>query len=230
MSPVAGGANGAVVFDMDGVLLEGAATDPDVYRAAALDALGEFGVEDPPESVAAALGDPPHSERMDEACAALGIDRDAWWTARERLSSRRANERIRAGERRLFEDAAVLEELVGRVPLGLATNNRQATATFVADWAFEGVFDAVVGREPTVEGYRRRKPEPDLLNEAMARLDADGGLYVGDRGSDVLAADRAGLEGVFLERPHNDASELAVEPAHVLGSLRELPSLLDRLG
>lgn len=214
---------------MDGVLLVGAATAPDVYRAAASDALAELGVEDPPDAQVEVLGESRYSERMDEACAALGIDRDAWWEARERHASRRTNERLRAGDRRTYDDVGVVEELAGTVPLGLATNNRQATASYVASRLFDDAFDAVVGREPTVRGYRRRKPEPDLLAEAMALLDADGGLYVGDRESDLVAADRAGLVGVFLERPHNDRTELDVDPAFVLGSLSELPALLDRL-
>ncbi|MEF8779921.1 MAG: HAD family hydrolase [Haloferacaceae archaeon] len=220
----------AIVFDMDGVLLQGAATDPEVYRAAARDAVAELGIEELPESEFEVLAEPRYSERMAEACDALGIDRDAWWAARERHASRRTNERLREGVREPFGDVDIVEELAGRVPLGLASNNRQATVSFVATQLFGDAFEAVVGREPTISGYRRRKPEPDLVTEALTRLDAEGGLYVGDREHDLIAAERAGVLGVFVDRPHNqERTDLDVDPPFVIDSLSELPRVLDRI-
>jgi phosphoglycolate phosphatase-like HAD superfamily hydrolase len=87
------------------------------------------------------------------------------------------------------------------------------------------VFTVVRGREPGLEGFRRRKPEPYYLLETMERLGADRGLYVGDRETDMVAAERAGLEGVFVAREHNADVELEVEPAARIGSLAELAAL-----
>lgn len=216
----------AILFDMDGVFLVGAGTDPAVYRAAAVDALADCGIEDPPPDVVETLGAIRYAAEMDETCAALGVDRDEWWAARERHASRRTNRRVRSGDRAVYDDVDAVELLPADVPVALVSNNRQATASFVADHLFGDRVAVAVGREPTIEGYRRRKPEPDLLEAALASLDVTDGLYVGDREKDLIAAERAGLRGVFLRRPHNRDVSLRVEPSHELDSLRELPELV----
>lgn len=214
----------ALLFDMDGVLLVGPGTDSGVYRMAAHDALREVGVD--PRTVsarhAATLGAVHYSPEMAAACEALGIDRDRWWRARERHASRRTNARVRSGARARYGDVAALSDLARNRRLGLVSNNRRATTAFVADFCFPGVFGTVVGREPTVSDYRRRKPEPDLIERGLTAMGEKTGLYIGDRETDVVAADRAGLDAAFLERPHNDASTLNVEPAYVVGSLYDL--------
>lgn len=59
------------------------------------------------------------------------------------------------------------------------------------------------------------------------RLDTDTGLYVGDRRTDLLAAQRAGLDGVFLRREHDRDVELETEPAAEIDSLADIEPLLD---
>ncbi|GAB3410560.1 HAD family hydrolase [Haloparvum alkalitolerans] len=219
----------ALLFDMDGVLLVGAGTDPGVYRMAAHDALRELGVDPPsvPAGDADALEAVHYSDEMATACDALDVDRDRWWAARERHASRRTNARVRSGARRRYDDVAALPDLAADRRLGLVSNNRHATAAFVADFCFPGVFEAVVGREPTVADYRRRKPDPALVERGLTAMDATTGLYVGDRETDVVAAERAGLDAAFVERPHNDAADLDAEPTHVVASLYDLR---DRIG
>lgn len=214
----------ALLFDMDGVLIVGAGTDPGVYRMAAHDALREVGVDPPAVSDghAETLGAVHYSSEMATACDTLEVDRDRWWAARERHASRRTNARIRSGDRPRYGDAEALFDLTPDRRLGLVSNNRHATAGFVADFCFPGVFDAVVGREPTIADYRRRKPEPDLVKRGLTEMDVDAGLYVGDRETDVVAAERAGLDAAFVERPHNDASDLDAEPMYVVSSLYDL--------
>lgn len=219
----------AVLFDMDGVFLVGAHTAPDVYRAAARDALTELGVQDPPRDAAETLGAVRYDPAMDPACDRLGVDRDDWWAAREHHASRRTNHRVETGERAVYDDAQAVTELPADCAVALVTNNRQATADFVADRLFGNRMDTVVGRAPTIDAYRRRKPEPDLIEAAMSEIDISGGLYVGDRETDLVAAERAGLRGVFLEREHNDAAALETSPDHVVGSLSELPELVASL-
>jgi len=79
-----------------------------------------------------------------------------------------------------------------------------------------------------VDGFARRKPDPHYLFEGLAALDATDGYYVGDRETDVLAAERAGLDSVFVRRDHNANQALRVEPTHEIESLFELVRLVGR--
>lgn len=214
-----------VLFDMDGVILEDRGTHPDVYRRAARDALAEFGVTAPPEDAAATLGATRYDDSMADACAELGIDRDEFWAARERYASRRTNERIRTGDRGIFDDVDAVSSLAETARIGLVSNNRQATVDFAAKRVVTAPVDVAIGRAPTLADYRRRKPEPDFIEAALAALGVDDALYVGDRSTDVIAAERAGIDTAFLRRPHNGCETLDREPSLVLDSLRELPRI-----
>ncbi|SEH38519.1 Haloacid dehalogenase-like hydrolase [Halopenitus malekzadehii] len=155
------------------------------------------------------------------------MDRDAWWRARERHASRRTNARVRSGERPTYPDVGALSTLSADQPLALVTNNRTATAEFVATYCLPGLFDAVVGRKPTIESYRRRKPEPEFLKRGLAALDTESGCYIGDRETDVIAAQRAGIESIVIDRPHADSDGFAIAPDHVVDSLYGIEAVID---
>lgn len=212
----------AVLFDMDGVLIRGIATLPAVYADAADDTLAELGV-DVPETERARLRQPHFDEQMAEQCREVGVDPERFWSTREQFATERANRRIGGGARPAFEDTAVLPEL--SAPLGIVSNNRGGTAEFVAAELFPGQFEVAIGRDPTIEGFRRRKPDPYYLSRALERLGAEHALYIGDRETDVIAARRAGIDGALVRREHNSAITLD-EPALELDDLWELRSLL----
>mgnify|MGYP000447452001 CR=1 FL=1 len=200
-----GPAYDAMLFDMDGVLIQGRATLPAVYASAADDAVDALEIEVPPEE-RAHLRQPGFDERMAARCREVGVDPEEFWTTRERFATERANRRIGDGARPPFEDTAVLAELP--VPLGIVSNNRAATVEFVAAELFPGQFEVVIGRDPTIEGFRRRKPEPDYLERALDRLGVERVMYVGDRETDLTAARRAGIDGALVRREHNSAVTL----------------------
>lgn len=215
-----------VLFDMDGVILDGWGTDDAVHARALDDVLAERDL--------CASGDLRHrletyeyDEGFRAACEELGVDPAEFFRAREERSARRSVERLAAGTRRLCRDVEALAELTEHASLGLVSNNYHPTVEFVVDHFRLDAFSFVRGRDLGPEGFRRRKPDPHYLNEALEALDADGGLYVGDRATDVIAAERAGLDAVFLRREHNAALDLDVEPAAEIESLRELVGLVD---
>lgn len=55
----------------------------------------------------------------------------------------------------------------------------------------------------------------------------DSALSVGDSGSDVLSAHRAGLDSAFVRRQHAREVELPVEPTHEVETLDGVAALLD---
>ncbi|WP_226481090.1 HAD family hydrolase [Natrinema amylolyticum] len=212
-----------VLFDMDGVILEGPRTDPQVYADAADAALADLGAEPTPNQ-RRDFNDHDR-ERIREHCRALGVDPARFWELKETYASSGTHDRLRSGERGTYDDIDAIRDLGERTTIGLVTNNRHETAEFVADYVgFD--FDVVRGRDPTFEGYERRKPDPYYIDDVLDRLGVTDGLYVGDSPKDVTAGRAAGLETAFLRRPHNRDLERPPNATHELESLTELPSLV----
>ncbi len=205
----------AVVFDNDGVIVE------PTERARIADAVAEtfrsFGV-DP---------DRDHVERtVREAMGPAGtvgdhdLDPAAFWPERERRVAETQMEAMRTGEKALYDDVDVVERLDAGV--GMVSNNQDATARFVVEQFGLSAFETVYGREHTVEGARRRKPDPHYVDRALEDLGTRDAVYVGDSETDVEAARAAGLDSAFLRRDHAAGTELSVEPTYDVPDLRAL--------
>ncbi|WP_254528094.1 HAD family hydrolase [Natrinema gelatinilyticum] len=214
----------AVFFDMDGVILKGPRTDPQVYADAADAALAELEA-DPTPSQHRDFRRHDH-ERIRDHCTDLEIDPALFWELKETHASSRTHDRIRTGERVTYEDIDAIDDLTDRTTVGLVTNNRHETAAFVADY-FGFDFDVVRGRDPTFAGYERRKPDPYYLEDALADLGVADGIYVGDSPKDVIAGRAAGLETAFVRRPHNRECERPVHATYEIRSLRELLDVVE---
>ena len=214
-----------VLFDMDGVILEGWGTDDAVHSRALDDVLEERDM-----CVTGDLRGPletyEYDDRFRAACEELAVDPAALFRAREERSARRSIERLAAGTRRLYPDVDAIGELAERVPVGVVSNNYHPTVEFVVDHFRLDEFSFVRGRDLGPDGFRRRKPDPYYLNEALDALGAEGGLYVGDRATDVIAAERAGLDGAFLRREHNAGLDPDPDPAFEIEGLRELVAIV----
>jgi len=213
----------AALFDMDGVLLEGRGTDPGVHARALDDLLDDRGMEVADEH-RATLSTYEYTDAFVDACAAVGVDPEGFYTARERRSAARTVDH--AAGRALFDDVDALDRLPDRVAVGLVSNNYHRTVRFVVDHFGLTAFDVVRGRDVGPTGFERRKPNPYYLTETLDALGATEGLYVGDRETDVVAAERAGLDGVFLRRPHNADTELGVEPTAEIDGLDEVADVI----
>lgn len=217
-----------VLFDMDGVILEGWGTESVVHARALEDVLDDrdMAVED---DLRRALGTYEYDEDFRAACDRLGVDPAEFFRAREERSAKRSVSRLATGVRTLCPDVDALEAIGEHTTLGLVSNNYDPTVEFVVDHFRLTEFGYARGRDLGPDGFERRKPDPYYLNEALEELGASGGVYVGDRATDVIAAERAGLEGVLLRREHNASLELDVEPTAEIGSLHELiPLVADR--
>ncbi|RQH03245.1 HAD family hydrolase [Natrarchaeobius oligotrophus] len=212
-----------ILFDMDGIVLEGPRTPQEVYASAAHDALSELEVE---PTVEQRRDFERHDlETIANRCDELEIDPARFWDLRERYASERTHDRIQSGDRGRYDDVDAIGDLARHTTIALVTNNRHRTATFVDDH-FGLEFDAVRGRDPTFEGFRRRKPDPYYIEETLVELGTDEGIYVGDSESDVVAGRAAGLETAFVRRPHNADLECSVEATYEIESLRELLELV----
>jgi len=210
-----GPAYDAVVFDMDGVLVE--PTDRDVMVGAVLTAFEAFGVDIHREFARRTVeNDVVPVETIRE----YGLDPEAVWHTRELEASLAQQAHVRDGGKPVYDDVAALDRL--DVPLGVASNNQQATVAFVLAHHDLGYFETAYGRAPTLAGAARRKPEPDLIEAALSDLDATRALYVGDKPTDIRAARRAGIDSAHLRRDRGDADPPSVEPTYTVPDLERL--------
>ncbi|WP_135821486.1 HAD family hydrolase [Halostella litorea] len=212
----------AVLFDNDGVIVE--RTTPATMTPAIRAAFRDVGVDDP---------DPEHVEyflrgRMDEMaaiCREYGVDHEAFWERRERRVLDAQRRVIESGEKALYDDVAVVDDI--GADCAIVSNNQDETVEFVVDHhGLADRFDPAIGREMSVAGVRRKKPEPDLIEDALAALGAETALYVGDSATDVAAAHAAGIDSVYVDRPHHDPEALDREPTHTVADLTELRELV----
>ena len=208
-----------VVFDNDGVLV--GRTNFDVLQEATQETFTQFGVTDP---------DPDHVENMTigatpghvgTVCQTYDLDPGTFWRTRDRTLSRAQQEEARAGRKTPYDDIDTLTDL--DAAMGIVSSNQQETVDFLLDhFEVAGLFGAAYGREATIESLDLRKPNPHYLERALADLDAESALFVGDNESDVRAAENAGIDSAFIRRPHRRDWNLNVWPTWEIDSLDDL--------
>lgn len=128
--------------------------------------------------------------------------------------------------------ADLLRSLAMRgLALGIATNDAEASARAQAEaLGLAGLLVFVAGYD---SGFGS-KPGPGMVSAFVDRLGLGPGevAMVGDSVHDLLAARAAGVVSVaVLTGPSREAARAEVEPHadHVIGSIADLPALLDRL-
>jgi len=113
--------------------------------------------------------------------------------------------------------------------LGIATNNgRAGTALTLKRLGLQGFFDAIVTRDDCEE----MKPDSAPIKKILAELHAsvDQAILVGDGAMDMMAAKAAGIRSVAVSTgPFPIERILKAEPDYLLGSINDLPSLIEQL-
>ena len=210
----------AVVFDNDGVLIE--LTDERLLAEAVREAVAEFDVTvDTQRAMEMVSRDDPPDESFERE---FGIDPERFWQRREAEASAVQRGAIRRGEKALYDDVDALSKLDAR--LGVVSNNQHETIQFILDHHDLDYFETAYGREPTLAGARRKKPDPSYIEQALDDLGTRSALYVGDSEKDVVAARRAGIDSAFVRREHRADLALDTTPTHEVRDLRELADLL----
>jgi HAD superfamily hydrolase (TIGR01509 family) len=213
----------AVVFDLDGVLIE----TEQVWDAVREQLVTERGGRWLPEAHTAMMGmsSPEWSRYLAEE---LGVP-----MAPEAIS-REVVERIAArytADLPLHDGAVeVVRALAERWPLGLASSSNRPVIDLVLELSgLAGCFRATVSSEEVARG----KPAPDVYLEAAARLGVApaGCVAVEDSASGLRSAATAGMRVVAVpNRAYPPPPDLVARADLVLGDLRELtPDALARL-
>ncbi|WP_440989139.1 HAD family hydrolase [Haloarchaeobius baliensis] len=212
----------AILFDNDGVLVDPPAHDDQV--AAIHDAFDELGIEPVDDDHVTALTGGVTPDLLAELERTYDVDREALWDARERHDERSQFEAFRAGRRDSYDDVTALADI--SQPCGVVSNNHHTTVEFILDrFAFGAQFETYYGRPMTIESISLKKPNTHYLDLAMTDLGGGSALYVGDSESDVVAAERAGMDSAFVRREHSRAVELSTEPTYEVETLHAVREL-----
>lgn len=213
----------AIVFDSDGILVE--PTDLERLRAAIRETFEAFGVSEPPAGHVEAL----HHvtlETVEDICGSHGIDPAPFWRHRDDAASRRQRTAIERGEKPAYADLDVLREF--ERPVAVVSNNQHETIRFVLEtFDLAQTVATFYGREHSLDGIRRKKPNPYYIQRALEDLGTTDALYVGDSQKDVVAANRASIDSAFVRRPHRQDLELDPEPTFEVQTLSQLRSVLE---
>lgn len=210
----------AFLFDNDGVLTR--PTDRAVLVEAIRAAFAEVGVTEPTnDEVETLLG--PDVPSLRAVAADRDLEPETLWAARERAAIEAQLEELRAGRKRAYEDVTALERL--EEPTAIVSNNQHETIGNILEHCSLVPFDVWYGREPTIQGVERKKPEPYYLERAIDDLGVENPIYVGDSRVDVAAADALGIDAAFVRREHRRGYDLPTEPTYEIDSLAELREL-----
>lgn len=202
----------AVIFDLDGVLIDSEELQYAAYRRV----LADFGIEVgrdeyAREWIAAGRG-PEYAVRH----YGLPLSPDEL-----RARKNPVYHRILQDEVRLMPGVVpALERLGARFPMAVATNSSVVDTGYVMQrFQLRRHFRAVVTRE----GYRGAKPEPDAFLAAAAALELPPRecVVIEDAHKGVLAAHRAGARCIAVPHAFTAANDFSLAD-RIIGGLGEL--------
>ena len=205
----------AVIFDLDGTLLESTVDHLEWLYTAVEETLKEFGREKEATELShrelGVLGGIEGDERFRQKCRELEIDPEEFWF---HVSHMRASKKLRLLDEDLLElvdgTEKLLEELRSeKVSLAVVSNAPDPTVDEVIRYFdldhylefFRGITD--------LDDLRERKPHSFHLEMAIAEVDPGKVLYVGDSYVDVKAADKTGIDSAIIGE--NSNADIEVE-------------------
>ena len=165
-------------------------------------------------------------ETVREMSEGLDATAETLWRVRDDALAAVLQDATSDGIKRPYDDVDAIKRV--DVPLGVASNNQHRVVEFVLDeYDLRSQFAAVHAREPELSSLPRKKPSPTFLEAARDDIGVSNPLYVGDKETDVVAAQRAGMDASFLRRDHNENRAIDVDPAYEMSALSDVVGLFD---
>jgi HAD superfamily hydrolase (TIGR01662 family) len=160
------------------------------------------------------------------------LDPDTFTSLRSKFYDLLEEMEIKAASEVTLYPGAVetLRKLRGRgLRIGIVTNNgRAGTQITFRRCELAGFFDAVVTRDDCED----MKPDGAPVRKVLAEMNVppEDAVLVGDGVMDILAARAVGLQSVAVATgPFTSDRLLQAEPDYLLGSVNDLPSLIEHL-
>ena len=205
----------AVVFDLDGLLIESEELWADVREQLARDRGGRYGPEE--QRAMMGMSSPEWSRYMHDR---VGLPESPDEIAAEVVE--RMVDRYREGVPLIDGAVEAVERLAARWPLGLASSSNRPLIDLVLERSgLAPFFRATVSSEEVARG----KPAPDVYLEACRRLDVEStqAAAIVDSHAGIGAARAAGMRVVVIPNPtYPPGDEALAEADVVLRSLAEL--------
>jgi HAD superfamily hydrolase (TIGR01509 family) len=209
----------AVVFDLDGLLIDSEQVWDDVRERLARERGGRW--SDRAQRDMMGMSSPEWSRYMHEVVGLAESPEEINGEVVARMLVRYAE-----GPPWIPGALEAVRRCAAASPLGLASSsNREVIDAVLAAGGIAGCFRATVSSEEVARG----KPAPDVYLEVARRLGVDPSqcVAVEDSHSGIRSAKAAGMRCVAVPNPHYPPGEAVEEADVVLGSLDELtPELL----
>lgn len=205
-----------VLFDWDGTLIDSYHADTSAYLAMFKEMGIPWGIEELEKH---------YSPNWYQVYRAAKLPRKLWDEADQAWRAHYAKHRpqLIPGARR------VLQAIQTKHDLGLVTSgDRDRVVRQLREFRMTRLFSARVCGGDTV----KKKPHPAPLRLALQqmKLEAACCIYVGDAPQDIEMARRAGVRAIGILGPFPTERRLrAARPEFLIGSLEELPEVLNRL-
>ena len=211
----------AVVFDLDGVLIQTEELWDEVREGLARAGGGRYGEEE--QRAMMGMSSPEWSRYMHEH---VGLPESADEIAAEVV--RQMAERYRERLPLIDEAVEAVERLAARWPLGVASSSNRELIDLVLELSgLDRLFRATVSSEEVERG----KPAPDVYLEACRRLGVEPtrAAAVEDSHAGIRSAKKAGMRVLAIPNPTYPPDDEALAAADVvLESLAELtPEVVD---
>jgi HAD superfamily hydrolase (TIGR01509 family) len=211
----------AVVFDMDGVLIDSEHVWDEVRMALARERGGTW--SDTAQRDMMGMSSPEWSRYMHERIGLAEQPEEINRLVVERMLDRYA------GAPPLYDGAvAAVERLAAEWPLAIASSsNRELIDAVLASTPLGPLFELTVSSEEVARG----KPSPDVYLEAARRLGVEPSraAAIEDSQNGIRAAKAAGMRTLALPNPlYPPAPEALAEADVVLGGLSELTAAVVR--
>lgn len=204
----------AVIFDLDGTLID----SPKLWESAYRSVLHPLGIEFTPDQFRHLY---PTGTPFTEWAKVLGIEADLVQDIRMKRDEK--YEELLASETALFADAEIALATLAHLPKAIVTGSHRSYIDAFRSRVQLNVITDIVITEDDVE---RSKPDPEGLLKAASALSIapENCLYIGDQPFDLLAAKSAAMPFALIRRHYTPETFdfSAAEHIHVdLGALSE---------
>ncbi len=212
--PVPAAVTGAVIFDMDGVLVESEQVWDEVREELARERGGRW--HDGAQRAMMGMSSPEWSSYMHDRIGLAERPEEI-----NRIVVERMLERYAAGPPWVAGAREAVRRTAEQFTLGLASSsNRELIDVVLAAGAITGLFHATVSSEEVARG----KPAPDVYLEAARRLGVDPAACaaIEDSHNGIRSAKAAGMICIAIPNPQFPPGDATGEADLVLGSIEEL--------
>lgn len=208
-----------IIFDQDGVLLDSGIDNFHWMEKIRIKEAQKNGIDLDANEVRILVHSSSH-QKVEELLERKGMS----WKQLEDIERKKENQkikRIEKGDIKLFPKVKeVLQKL--EQPTGMVTNAPYLSTKFTVNYfGIKDYFGHI--NAPKLDDmkqfYNRKKPKPVMIHETMEKLGMKNPIMIGDSGSDIRAAENAGIASIHLD---SYGFETEVKPTHTADTVREI--------